>query len=164
LFYRLYVIPLTAPPLRDRKEDIPLLIDHFLNKLNKKTNKGLYKLSDEAMAMFMKYTYLGNIRELENLIERSFLLSNQPVITPEDLPIELKEHSFNFLEQLDIPSDKKDFKKVSKVAQLSAEKQMILNALKACNYNCSQAAKNLKISRSSLYNKLKKYDIQLKKP
>ena len=162
LFYRLYVIPLTLPPLRERREDIPFLIDHFLKKLSKKINKGLPKLSDEAMALFMNYNYPGNIRELENLIERSCVLSNKPVITPEELPLELKEYSSNFLERVSIPAGKKDFKKVSKVAQLSAEKQMILNALKACNYNCSLVAKNLKISRSSLYNKMKKYEIRLK--
>jgi DNA-binding NtrC family response regulator len=71
LYYRLYVIPLTLPPLRDRKEDIPLLIDHFLQKLHNKSGKGRYKISDEAMTLFMNYSYPGNVRELENLIERS---------------------------------------------------------------------------------------------
>lgn len=159
LFYRLYVIPLTLPPLKDRKEDIPLLIDHFLKKFNKKTGKGIRKLSDDAMALFLNYPFPGNIRELENLIERSYLLSSHPVITPEDIPIELKEQSRNLLDRLDITSGKGDFKKVTKGAQLSAEKQMILNALKSCNYNYSQAAKILKISRSSLYNKIKKCNI-----
>jgi len=163
LFYRLYVIPLTLPPLKDRKEDIPLLIDHFFKKLDKKTGKGIYKLSDEAMAIFMNYSFPGNIRELENLIERSYLLSNNSVITEEELPIELKEQSKNLLDRLDVTSGKGDFKKTTKVAQLSAEKQMILNALKSCNYNCSQTAKFLKISRSSLYNKMKKCNIHLEK-
>lgn len=163
LFYRLYVIPITLPPLRERKEDIPLLTDHFLKKLNKKIDKDIYKLSDKAMAMLMNYPYPGNIRELENLIERSYLLSDHSIIVPEDLPVELKENSGNLLDRIDITTGKADIKKVSKVAQLSAEKQMILNALKACNHNCSQAAKSLKISRSSLYNKMKKCNISLEK-
>jgi DNA-binding NtrC family response regulator len=111
------------------------------------------------MALFLNYPFPGNIRELENLIERSYLLSSHPVITPEDIPIELKEQSRNLLDKLDIAAGKGDFKKVTKGAQLSAEKQMILNALKSCNYNYSQAAKILKISRSSLYNKIKKCNI-----
>lgn len=163
LFYRLYVIPLTLPPLMERKEDIPLLIDHFFKKLNKKIGKGLHKLSDEAMAIFMNYSYPGNIRELENLIERSYLLSNHSTIAPDDLPIELKEQSGNLLDRLDLTTSKTDFKKLTKVAQLSAEKQMILNALESCNHNCSQTAKTLKISRSSLYNKMKKCSIHLEK-
>jgi DNA-binding NtrC family response regulator len=141
-----------------------LLIDHFLKKLHNKSAKERYKLSDEAMAMFMNYSYPGNIRELENLIERSTLLSNHPLIIPEDLPIELKENNGNFLESLDRTTDKTALKKVSKAARLSAEKQMIIGALKACNYNYTKTARMLKISRSSLYNKLKKCNIPLKKP
>jgi len=164
LYYRLYVIPLILPPLRDRKEDIPLLIDHFLKKLHSKSGKERYELSDEVMAMFMNYSYPGNVRELENLIERSTLLSNHPLINPEDLPLELKENNGNFLGTLDRTTDKTALKKVSNAARLSAEKQMIVSALKACNYNYTKAARMLKISRSSLYNKLKKCTIPLKKP
>jgi DNA-binding NtrC family response regulator len=163
LFYRLYVIPLTLPPLRNCREDIPSLIDHFLKKLSKRSGKRITKLSDEAMAMFMDYSYPGNIRELENLIERAYFLSDHPILGTDDLPIELREHIGNQRNSLDITTDKAAFKKTSKAAQLSAEKKLILQALKACNYNCSQAAKTLKISRSSLYNKMKKCDIHFKK-
>jgi two-component system NtrC family response regulator len=161
LFYRLYVIPITLPPLRDRKEDIPLLIDHFLKKLNEKTARGAYKISDEAMALFMNYSYPGNVRELENLIERAYLLSSHPLITLEDLPLELKDQA-RYLEELDVTPGKADLKRATKITQLSAEKQMITNALRSCNYNCSKAAKVLKISRSSFYNKMKKCNINLK--
>ena len=111
----------------------------------------------------MNYSYPGNIRELENLIERSYFLSDQPILGLGDLPLELKTSTKNLPANLDINDGKSTLKKISKAAQLSAEKQMILNALKACNYNCSQAAKTLKISRSSLYNKMKKCDIHLEK-
>jgi len=163
LFYRIYVIPLALPPLRNCREDIPLLIDHFYKKLSRRSGKRIPKLSDEAMAMFMDYSYPGNIRELENLIERSYFLSDQPILGIEDLPMELREQIKNHQNSPDITTAQAAFKKASKAAQLSSEKQMILQALKACNYNCSQAAKTLKISRSSLYNKMKKCDIHFER-
>ena len=163
LYYRLNVIPLTLPPLKDRKEDIPLLIEHFLKKHSATTGKGTYKLSDKSMGLFMRYSYPGNVRELENLIERSIILSDNPLIVPKDLPIELKEQKDNFLETLDIKTNKTALKNVSKAVQISAEKKMILDSLRACNYNCTKTARMLKISRSSLYNKIKKCNIQLNK-
>jgi DNA-binding NtrC family response regulator len=163
LYYRLNVIPLTLPPLKDRKEDIPLLIEHFLKKHSTTSGKGAYKLSDESMTLFMRYSYPGNVRELENLIERSIILSDHPLIVPKDLPIELKEQKDNFLETLNIKTDKTALKNVSTAVRLSAEKQMILDTLRECNYNCTKTARMLKISRSSLYNKIKKCNIQLNK-
>ena len=163
LFYRLNVIPLTIPPLRNRKADIPILIEHFLKKHNSTPGKEPYKLADESMALFMNYSFPGNIRELENLIERSILLSDHPLLVPKDLPMELKEQSGNLLGSLDIKADKTALKNVSKAARLSAEKQMIINTLQTCNYNCTRTARMLKISRSSLYNKIKKCNIQLGK-
>jgi DNA-binding NtrC family response regulator len=163
LYYRLNVIPLTLPPLKNRKEDIPLLTEHFLQKHNATSGKGPHKISDESMAFFMRYSYPGNVRELENLIERSILLSDHPLIVPKDLPIELKEQNGNFLDEFNIKSDNIALKNVSTAARLSAEKQMILNTLRDCNYNCTKTARMLKISRSSLYNKIKKCNIQLDK-
>ncbi|MBP1722283.1 MAG: Sigma-54 dependent response regulator [Deltaproteobacteria bacterium] len=161
LFYRLYVIPLTLPPLRERREDIPLLIDHFLKKKADKSGKGPHRISDEAMALFMNYSYPGNIRELENLIERSILLSDHPLIVPGDLPIEIRAHEQGTAGGADGSGGGIALKLVSKEAKLAAEKQMIANTLKACNYNCSKAARILKISRSNLYNKIKRCTIDL---
>ncbi len=161
LFYRLYVIPLTLPPLRERREDIPLLIDHFLKKMADKSGKGPHRISDEAMALFMNYSYPGNIRELENVIERSILLSDHPLIVPRDLPVELRAHEQGSAGSADGSGGGIALKLVSKEAKLSAEKQMIANTLKACNYNCSKAARILKISRSNLYNKIKRCTIDL---
>ena len=163
LYYRLNVIPITLPPLKNRKEDIPLLIEHFLMKHSATSGKGPHKISDESMSLFMRYSYPGNVRELENLIERSILLSDHPLIVPKDLPIELKEQNGNFFEVLDINAEKAALKNVSTAARLSAEKQMILKTLSECNFNCTKTAKRLKISRSSLYNKIKKCNIQLDK-
>jgi DNA-binding NtrC family response regulator len=161
LFYRLYVIPLTLPPLRERKEDIPLLIDHFLKKMAGKSGKGPHKISDEAMALFMNYSYPGNIRELENLIERSILLSEHPLIVPKDLPLELRGHEHSAGEDGHAADGGIALKLVSRDAKLAAEKQMIANTLKACNYNCSKAARILRISRSNLYNKIKRCTIPI---
>jgi len=163
LFYRLYVIPLTLPPLRERKEDIPLLIDHFLKKIAGKSGKEPHTISDEAMALFMNYSYPGNIRELENLIERSILLSDRPLIVPKDLPMELRAHQPSADESGHAADGGIALKMVSKEARLAAEKQMIANTLKACNYNCSKAARILRISRSNLYNKLKRCAIPLER-
>lgn len=164
LFYRLYVIPLTLPPLRERKEDIPLLIDHFLKKMAQKSGKGPFTISDEAMALFMNYSYPGNIRELENLIERSILLSDHPLILPKDLPFELRDCAHGPLENGAASAEGGiALKQVSKEAKLAAEKQLIANTLKACNYNCSKAARILKISRSNLYNKINRCNINLER-
>jgi DNA-binding NtrC family response regulator len=161
LFYRLYVIPLTLSPLRERREDIPLLIDHFLKKMADKSGKGPHRISDEAMALFMNYSYPGNVRELENLIERSILLSDHPLIVPGDLPSEIRAHEQGAAGSADGSGGGIALKLVSKEAKLAAEKQMIANTLKAVNFNCSKAARILKISRSNLYNKIKRCTIDL---
>lgn len=163
LFYRIHVIPLTMPPLRDYNEDIPLLINHFLKKLNKNIGGKIPKISDEAMSIFMNCSYPGNIRELENIIERTYFLSDHSIIRPDDLPIELRKSSGHAYDSSNADVSQITLKEASKTAQLDTEKNMILNTLKACNYNCSKTAKKLNISRTSLYNKMKKYNIQIEK-
>ena len=120
-------------------------------------------VNKKAEELGVSSAILSSRRELENLIERSILLSDHPLIVPKDLPIELKEQNGNFLEVLDINAEKAALKNVSTAARLSAEKQMILKTLSECNFNCTKTAKRLKISRSSLYNKIKKCNIQLDK-
>src|SRR4051812_17988392 len=86
LYYRLNVIHITAPPLRDRRDDIPLLAKHFLKKYADKFNKPVNGISDEAMTLLQKYDYPGNVRELENIIERTVALEGGSTILPESLP------------------------------------------------------------------------------
>jgi len=159
LFYRIYVIPLTLPSLRNCKKDIPLLIDHFLKKLSKKTGQGIPKFTDEALTVLMNYSYPGNIRELENLIERVFFLTDILIIGPDDLPRELREDYCEKQGAANLSPNNVSSKETLQEAKVSAEKQIILEALKACNYNIADGAKLLKISRSNLYYKIKKYNI-----
>src|SRR4030066_1967385 len=90
LYYRLKVMELNLPPLRDRQEDIPLLIDHFLKKFNKKFNKNILAISENVKKIFINYPWPGNIRELEHALEHAFILCSQPTITFGHLPPELK--------------------------------------------------------------------------
>lgn len=91
LFYRLNVIPLTLPPLRNRQEDIPLLIDYFLEKFNKTKQKAITGIGSEARSILMRYPWPGNIRELENIVERVVVLKDEGLINPEDLPEKITE-------------------------------------------------------------------------
>ena len=86
LFYRLNVVMMSIPPLRERKEDIPPLIDHFLKRYAEENGKEIEGLSREAQDVLLKYDYPGNVRELENIIERAVVIAREPVITVEDLP------------------------------------------------------------------------------
>src|SRR5206468_3661535 len=92
LFYRLNVVPVSVPPLRERKEDIPLLVDHFVKKYSREFNKDVRDVSPSALPALQAYDWPGNVRELENIIERSVALSTRPVIRLEDLPLDLSIH------------------------------------------------------------------------
>ena len=91
LYYRLNVISIHLPPLRERKEDIPLLIDHFLKKYSEENQKKISDISKEARILLLRYPYPGNVRELENLIERAVVLCRGEVITTQDFPFHLQE-------------------------------------------------------------------------
>ena len=144
LFYRLNVISFSMPPLRERKEDIPLLADHFLMKFNREINRGVEKISREAMDELMLHEWPGNVRELSNAIERAVVVCRTRIITPEDLPIvtRLEEES------------KKRHSSLSDV-----EKQHINNILNQTGWNISKSAEILGIDRSTLYNKIKRYEL-----
>lgn len=158
LFFRLNVVPIPIPPLRERREDIPLLAKHFLNKFNLSFNKRLPGFSDKAMDVLLRYHWPGNIRELENLIERIIVLSkgNDP-IELEDIPLEILMSSGK--------ATKDD--KLSKAGLIKTreefEKRLILNVLEATRWNQTEAAKILKISRTYLIQKAKQFGILMKK-
>jgi two-component system response regulator AtoC len=153
LFYRINVMPLHLPPLRERREDIPLLVTHFIELFNKKLGKNLKGLSSEAMALLMGHEWSGNIRELENLIERAIVLAKDEVITPMDLPPSITENlDYN-------PSNKPEYTLSVKKATKRLERDLIEKALKLTEGNRSKAAKILEISRPILIAKIKEYGL-----
>jgi DNA-binding NtrC family response regulator len=144
LFYRLNVIAFQMPSLKIRKEDIPLLAEHFLYRFSQETNKSIDKMSREAMDELMLYDWPGNVRELENAIERAVVVGKGREIRPEDLPIFCHE-----------PSTVMRHNSLKEV-----EKAHIEQILKENRWNIARSAKILAIDRSTLYSKIKRYKIQ----
>jgi transcriptional regulator with PAS, ATPase and Fis domain len=154
LFYRLHIIPIYLPPLRERKEDIPLLAQHFIKQLAEELKKPARQISDAAMEKLLSYPWPGNIRELENVIERAIVLSDKPAIDAADLPILQATGSDR------LPNDILDRFRLDLNATLSAvEKQLIEKAMSETQGNKNQAAKLLGIGTSLLYYKLEKYKL-----
>jgi len=145
LYYRLNVITFTMPPLRERKEDIPLLAEHFLMKTTQEVNRGVERISRDAMDELMLYEWPGNVRELSNAIERAVVVCKTRTITSYDLPIvkelenELKNRYFSLND---------------------VEKQHISKILGETSWNISKASTILGIDRSTLYNKIRRYDLK----
>ncbi|MBW2141358.1 MAG: sigma-54-dependent Fis family transcriptional regulator [Deltaproteobacteria bacterium] len=156
LYYRLNVIPITVPPLRDRQADIPLLINHFLQKFNHSKKKQIKGLSPEVQDMLTLFSWPGNIRELENVIERMVILAEEDILTPEDLPPRIKEAVSKPKQQnIEIPDEGIDFNKI--VSEF--EDQLLIQALKKANWVKNKAAKLLNLNRTTLVEKLKKKNI-----
>ncbi|MDW8304547.1 MAG: sigma-54 dependent transcriptional regulator [Acidobacteriota bacterium] len=150
LFYRLNVIEINLPPLRERKEDIPLLAKHFVKKIAKEQNAPEKSIPREVMLALMAYDWPGNIRELETAIERAFILSQDEHIELESLPKKIIEHSQNSSEIRDPLGYRPTLEEI--------EKRYILEVLKSTNYDKVEAAQILGIDLSTLYRKLKKYN------
>lgn len=144
LYYRLNVIHFKMPSLRERKEDIPLLSEHFLHRFSQEMNKSLEGISREAMDEMMLYEWPGNIRELENAIERSVVVCKTTQIMPEDLPI--------FRAEFCNPPKDNSLKEL--------ERAHILRILSENDWNMVKASKILDIDRTTLYNKIKRYNLQ----
>jgi two-component system response regulator AtoC len=155
LFYRLNVIHIHMPPLRERKEDIPALVEHFLAKHRYSATAQPAAISEEALRRLMEYDWPGNVRELENVIERAVVLSRGQVITSRELPF--GDHEGDHEEGTDdLPSERSFFKK--SVAQF--EKDLIMKALRDAGGNRSKAAEMLGIYRRLLYAKIKEYGLE----
>jgi two-component system response regulator PilR (NtrC family) len=158
LFYRLNVIHIRIPPLRERKEDIPLLAQHFIEQYSRESGKEIRTISSYALQTLLDYSFPGNVRELENIVERSVALETSNIILPDSLTLSRykreKEHSE--LPNTDIPPEGIDLEKV--VGEL--EKQLLLKALQKTNGEMKQAAKLLNIPYRSIRYRLEKYDIK----
>ena len=163
LFYRLNVVQIHLPPLRERPEDIPLLVDHFLTKYNQKLSKDVSGAGDRAMNALGLYSWPGNIRELENVIERSVLFCDTDDIDLGDLPTEITGVAER-VPSSEIPPlpDKigSGLKDQVKAATASLEKQLIVKALEQTGRNVTRAARLLKISRKSLQTKMKEFGLR----
>ncbi|WP_018086383.1 sigma 54-interacting transcriptional regulator [Desulfurispora thermophila] len=152
LYYRINVVTLAIPPLRERLDDLPELIDHFINKFNKQFGQRVHGISEEVREIFWQHHWPGNVRELENVIERAFNVLDGPVIQKKHLPMYLQKVSLQRgmrHNHIGLPNLVEE-----------AEKEAILEALAAAGGNKRQAAKLLGISRAGLYKKLKRYGIK----
>jgi len=152
LFYRLNVVKIHLPPLRERKGDTPLLINHFLDIYSKKDHKEIKNTSQEAIEVLIRYSWPGNVRELENAIERAVIICQEDTILPEHLP----ERVVKGEEQE--PSNILDFEEAKEVF----EKKYLRNLLKTSGGNVSKAAKTAGMTRQNVYIKLNKYSINPK--
>jgi two-component system, NtrC family, response regulator AtoC len=157
LYYRLNVINIHMPPLRDRKEDIPALVEHFLAKHRYSATAQPAAISEEALKRLMEYDWPGNVRELENVVERAVVLSRGQIITSRELPFGDHDAGDHEDDSGDEVSVEKSFFKKS-VAQF--EKDLIMKALRDANGNRSKAAEMLGIYRRLLYAKIKEYGLE----
>jgi DNA-binding NtrC family response regulator len=156
LYYRINVVPIVLPPLKERREDIPLLVNHFVEKFGAENQKKIKGVSKEALELLMSYEWPGNVRELENLIERVIALTHNEYIQPDELPSPIiKQSRANGLKE-SVLSGQISFSK----AEEEFEKEIILDALRRSNYVQSHAADILGISRRILKYKMDKLGIQ----
>ncbi len=157
LYYRINVVKLVLPPLRNRKEDIPLLIDRFLNKFNKLGGKEIHGLSPEAMSSLMAYNFPGNVRELENIIEYATVVSQNSLVRIENLPE-------NLLEGLDSKNKTTTQKTSEKAFSFEAvEKDFIRETLRKNNWNRKAAAAQMGIHPSTLWRRIKRLNLEIPK-
>jgi transcriptional regulator with GAF, ATPase, and Fis domain len=157
LYYRLKVIPVTLPPLRERTEDIPLLVKYFVDGFNREFKKSAKGVTSEALERLITYPWPGNVRELRNVIERAMILENKPEITLQDLPREIRDRAVEAEAPAAAPSGFHlpetgfSLKKI--------EQEMVRQALEKSAGNQSRAARLLSISRDTLRYKMKKYGL-----
>ena len=153
LYYRLNVVKIELPTLSERREDIPLLAEHFINRFNLKKNKNIQKVSDEVLGFLMQYDFPGNIRELENIIEHAFVLCRGQVIEFEHLPKEL-------INKTELMQKQEKYELPAKNQLKDAEANVIIEALKRNNGHRDKTAKELHIDKSTLWRKMKKLGIE----
>ncbi len=156
LYYRLKVVEIKLPPLRERKEDIPLLIHHFLETFNEELDKQINDIDPEVLRILMAYHWPGNIRELRNTLEHVCILSKKTTITEDDLPSDFPGHDLSFDSSFLSLMDENPPLPTPTPAD---DKEALLTALKEAQWNKTKAAEILGISRRTLYRRLKEYKI-----
>jgi DNA-binding NtrC family response regulator len=171
LYYRLNVVPIHIPPLRERREDIPLLVDHFVAKFNERLKKNIGGIAPEALDRLVGHNWPGNIRELENVLERTILFCEGPRIEATDLPGEINASlsvPLPVATGLPVSGDERppsrptSLKEIVRQETERVERELIVRALEETSGNVTQAARKLKISRKSLQNKMKEFGLREK--
>jgi two-component system response regulator HydG len=156
LYYRLKVFPITIPPLRKRKEDIPLLLSHLIKAQNNKSGKQIEGVSTQAMRIIMDYSWPGNVRELENAIEHAFVLCTEKHIDIFDLPIEIRQVEYHLASQNPSPAN---------IAYPNVRQKLtrdrLLDLLQACDWNKAEVSRRIGLSRTSIWKYMKKWSIPL---
>jgi len=157
LYYRLNVIPLVVPPLRDRKADIPILVEHFIVEFCRENHKEPKKISSAAMELLISYPWPGNVREIKNIVERMVIMTRGSMIEPKDVPDPVREQrkaqpELSFLEYSLLKDARREF-----------EKKFIMKRLMENDENISKTAEMIGIERSNLHRKIKNYGIEMKK-
>src|SRR5919205_763317 len=162
LYYRLNVVPIHLPPLRERREGIPLLVEDFRQKYNARLKKNVERIEDDALAALSSYSWPGNIRELENVLERTILFAEKPVIRAADLPPSLR--AIPVAEEAPtapgLPTAPGPLKEIVKEQVQAVERDLIVRGLEVTNGNVTRTAKLLKISRKSLQMKMKEFGLR----
>lgn len=162
LFYRLNIVPIFLPPLRERKEDIPPLAFHFLKKYNRERNKNIRTITPEAMSLLVEYDWPGNVRELENVIERTVVMTDGELIKPEHLPLNIQKKGVDL--SLIIPRNAQELKQVKKQIRRrsieSIEKSFVIQALKRNNWNVTRSARDVGMKRQNFQALMRKYHIK----
>ena len=161
LYYRLNVISLPLPPLRERKEDIPSLVDHFLKKYCEENQKPLRRFSPEAMRHLMDYDWPGNVRELENVVERAVVLSRDPVVDPPLLPDSLLQRAGSGSGLLSVLLERPGASLFEILDE--CERRVIVDMLEKTNWNQTEAAERFQIPLSTLNQKIKRLNIEIKR-
>ncbi|MBU8911074.1 MAG: sigma 54-interacting transcriptional regulator [Desulfobacterales bacterium] len=163
LFYRLKVFPINVPPLKNRREDIPILVNHFIKEGNKRENKSIKTVDTQGMKRLMEHQWPGNIRELENAIEHAFVICNSNRIELSDLPVEIRENQGR-LENIPLITKpiQNSLYNTNKVVRLT--KPDLLKLLEECNWNKAEVGRQIQKSRTSVWKYMKKWDIPLQKP
>lgn len=165
LFYRLHVVPIFLPPLRERREDIPVLAYHFLQKYSKQLNKNISSISPETMKCLVNYEWPGNVRQLENIIERVVITTESEIISPEDLPLSI-QYEYTSAKMSSIPTNYKELKSAKKQIKEQSieeiERKFLIEALKRNSWNISKTAHDIGIQRTNLHSLIRKYKIQIR--
>jgi len=159
LYYRLKVFPIFLPPLRKRREDIPLLVGYFIQKQKKKTKKKIQGISQHAMRILMDHTWPGNVRELQNAIEHAFVLCTREQIEVFDLPVEIRQMQYR--PEAGVISS---FPQRTTLLPKKLSKESLLELLAECGWNKAEVSRRVGLSRTAIWKYMKKWNIPLKKP